>query len=64
VDHSELELEHLGTATVYGQDGRGLILGRGKIFLYSTASRPIPSPFSLLYKDSGRFSPTGKTAGA
>jgi hypothetical protein len=64
VDHSELELEHLGAATGYGLDDQGSILGRGKIGFYSTASRLIPGPSSFLYKDTGWFFPTGKTAGA
>jgi hypothetical protein len=34
----------VGIATGYRQDGRGSIRGRGKIFLFSTASRPALGP--------------------
>jgi hypothetical protein len=36
--------------TGYGLDGRGSIPSRGWIFLFSTASRPILGPHSLLIK--------------
>jgi hypothetical protein len=40
-----------GIATGYEVDGRGSIPGRGKIFLFSTASRPVlgPSQLRILY---------------
>jgi hypothetical protein len=34
----------VGLGTGYGLDGPGLILGKDKIFLYSTASRPALGP--------------------
>jgi hypothetical protein len=34
----------VGIATGYGLDGRGSIPSRGKIFLFSTASRPALGP--------------------
>jgi hypothetical protein len=37
----------VGIATGYGLDGRGLIAGRGKIYLFSTASRPALGPTQL-----------------
>jgi hypothetical protein len=33
--------------TGYGLDGRGLITGKGKMFLFSTASRPVLRPTQL-----------------
>jgi hypothetical protein len=59
----------VGIATGYELDGRGSIPGRGKIFLFSTASRPalgftepptqwIPGALSLGLKRAGREAAT------
>jgi hypothetical protein len=40
----------VGMATGYGLDGRSLIPGRAKIFLFSTASRPALRPTQLPIK--------------
>jgi hypothetical protein len=48
ISHSEIIIlsadSSVGIATVYGLEGRNLIPGRVKIFLFSTASRPSLGP--------------------
>jgi hypothetical protein len=50
----------VGIETGYGLDGRGSILGRGKIFLCSTASTAHPDPYTM---DNGAISPGVKWPG-
>jgi hypothetical protein len=58
----------IGIATGYGQDGQGVGVpspDRGKTFLLSTSSRPVPGPTEPhIQWIRGSISPGGKVAGA